>query len=279
MVGWPSSGKSTIANAIKAHFTSKTTVLILQDEHIINKYGGRDKFYSMAMAEKEMRSDLRSQVERNLNDSTLVIVDSGNYVKGFRYELYCLAKELRSRYAIVEVIIEREHVFKYNEFKTDPSHRYSDQVLNALLNRYEEPNSGHRWDSPHIPCYNTENGPSNKNYLEKIEEALFTAPAMKPNISTESKPVADSDYLFKLDQRTSEIVKKILSAQAESSNEINVPEVSITFTLPRRTSLAELNKLRRQFISFTKLRQPIEDKEVQKSFISFVQSNIKDNLL
>lgn len=279
MVGWPASGKSTVANAIKRHFQDKTTVLVLQDENVICKYGGRDKFYSLALAEKELRGDLRSQVERNLNDSTLVIVDSGNYVKGFRYELYCLAKELRSRYAIVEIITGRENVFKHNEWKEDPAQRYSNEILNALLNRYEEPNSNHRWDSPHIPYYNSSNGPSNSGYLEKIEAALFTAPAMKPNIATESKPVADSDYLFKLDQQTSEIVKKILSAQTESLIEINVPSIGVTFSLPRRTSLAELNKLRRQFISLTKLRPPIEDKEVQKSFISFVQSNIKDNSL
>lgn len=276
LVGWPSSGKTKIVNEIKSHFKDKMTVKVLTDEDAISKYGGRNKFYAMASAEKELRGDLRSQVERNLNDSTFVIVDSGNYVKGFRYEIYCKAKELRSRYAILEVITDKENVFKYNQLKPE-SERYSDDMLNALLNRYEEPNSSHRWDKPHIPYYNTPNGPANDSYLQQINEALFTSPAMKPNISTESKPVADSDYLFKLDQKTSDIVKKILAAQAESIIDINVPTVGITFTLPRRTSLAELNKLRRQFISLTKLRPPTDDKEVQRCFISFVQSNITDD--
>lgn len=279
IVGWPCSGKTMVANLIKQHFESKTSVLVLNDEGTISKYGGRDKFYALGKAEKELRSDLRSQVDRCLNDSTLVVVDSGNYVKGFRYELYCLAKERRSRYAIVEVLNDRENIFKWNQLENDASKKYSEETLEALLHRYEEPNTNHRWDSPHVPYYNSLAGQTNDEYLNRIDEALFNAPAMKPNISTESKPVADSDYLFRLDQQTSEIVKRILSAQSESSIDINIPSVGVTFTLPRRTSLAELNKLRRQFISLCKLRPPTKDEETQRSFISFVQSNIKDNTL
>ena len=42
--------------------------------------------------EKMLRASLRSNVEKLLDPKRVVILDSMNYIKGFRYELYCLAR-------------------------------------------------------------------------------------------------------------------------------------------------------------------------------------------
>ena len=38
------------------------------------------------------RGGIKSAVERNLDKNTVVILDSMNYIKGFRYEIDCIAK-------------------------------------------------------------------------------------------------------------------------------------------------------------------------------------------
>jgi len=48
---------------------------------------------------------LMSSVERLLNKDTVVIADAMNYIKGFRYQLYCLAKQLRTPHCIVRIKI------------------------------------------------------------------------------------------------------------------------------------------------------------------------------
>lgn len=42
--------------------------------------------------EKNTRAKLRSETDRHLTTSTTVILDSLNFVKGYRYELWCLAR-------------------------------------------------------------------------------------------------------------------------------------------------------------------------------------------
>ena len=42
--------------------------------------------------EKILRSAFKSEVEKGLDAETIVIADSLNYIKGYRYELYCLAR-------------------------------------------------------------------------------------------------------------------------------------------------------------------------------------------
>jgi len=39
-----------------------------------------------ASTEKILRASLKSEVERNLDNETIVILDSMNYIKGYRYE-------------------------------------------------------------------------------------------------------------------------------------------------------------------------------------------------
>lgn len=51
--------------------------------------------------EKPQRGALFSAVQRNLNSDTIVIADGLNYIKGFRYQMYCLAREVSARVATV----------------------------------------------------------------------------------------------------------------------------------------------------------------------------------
>ena len=51
--------------------------------------------------EKIFRASLKSNVEKYINEQRVVILDSMNYIKGFRYELYCLARNAKTTLCLV----------------------------------------------------------------------------------------------------------------------------------------------------------------------------------
>lgn len=44
-------------------------------------------------SEKPARGTLFTAVNRNLSSDTILIIDAMNYIKGFRYQIYCAARE------------------------------------------------------------------------------------------------------------------------------------------------------------------------------------------
>lgn len=52
--------------------------------------------HAAARDEKMTRAALKSAVERFATSSTLVVLDSMNYIKGYRYELYCVSRATAS---------------------------------------------------------------------------------------------------------------------------------------------------------------------------------------
>ena len=93
MCGIPLSGKSYLTEKINDYFMEKgLNPIVIRDEMKLNEYK-RNNLYMNSNIEKQMRSWLKSQVERYLNSDNLVILDAKNYIKGFRYELYCSSKE------------------------------------------------------------------------------------------------------------------------------------------------------------------------------------------
>lgn len=98
IVGCPSSGKSTRAEELKTFFeTEKQKVVHVISENEIVKSSGISKndVYESSPKEKLIRADLKSNSLRKLNRNDLVIMDGGNYIKGYRYELYCATKSAR----------------------------------------------------------------------------------------------------------------------------------------------------------------------------------------
>lgn len=47
------------------------------------------------------RGFLKSNVEKHLNQNDIVILDSLNYIKGFRYEIFCLARTAKTPHCVV----------------------------------------------------------------------------------------------------------------------------------------------------------------------------------
>lgn len=98
VVGCPSSLKSTRAQELKEYFEKEKqkTVHIFSENEIIRKSGmDKNEVYRDSQKEKIIRADLKSESLRQVNKNDLVIIDGGNYIKGYRYEIYCASKAAR----------------------------------------------------------------------------------------------------------------------------------------------------------------------------------------
>lgn len=118
--GFPAAGKSTRANQIAAYLNDKIhqpdyhgplkLVSIVSDHSLAlspDVYNGISfPFHpylvlslssSESRSEKPARGTLFTAVQRQLSPDTILIVDSLNYIKGFRYQMYCAAREMKLR--------------------------------------------------------------------------------------------------------------------------------------------------------------------------------------
>ena len=71
--------------------------------HLVNdeSLGISRSVYHTARAEKDARAEEMSAVKRFLGKDSIVIADGLNYIKGYRYQLYCEAKALQTPSCVV----------------------------------------------------------------------------------------------------------------------------------------------------------------------------------
>ena len=95
MCGIPGSGKSKRANEIKQYLenTHQKKVVIINEESLQLV---KEESYKDPIQEKYTRAFLKSNVEKVIDAETVVILDSLNYIKGYRYELYCLSRTAKT---------------------------------------------------------------------------------------------------------------------------------------------------------------------------------------
>ena len=118
--GLPSSGKTRRAIELKQFFETRLAAQTQDDSaapkakdyriHIINDESlnlNKHVSYNTAADEKKARGALMSTVERLLSKDDIVIVDSLNYIKGFRYQLYCVARAIGTPHCVVRMRSER----------------------------------------------------------------------------------------------------------------------------------------------------------------------------
>uniref|UniRef100_A0A914H4K5 Poly [ADP-ribose] polymerase n=1 Tax=Globodera rostochiensis TaxID=31243 RepID=A0A914H4K5_GLORO len=148
ITGYPSCGKSTICARIFSYFEEHNlgeNLYIVSDEGIDSNFSRL--IYDDLKKEKEVRSALRAKVQRLLDKKSLVICDSTNHIKGYRYELYCLAKNTQTRFAVIHCKASFS-TCKWLNAQREDTGRYSDSILFNLLKRFEAPEQKNRWDSP-----------------------------------------------------------------------------------------------------------------------------------
>nr|CAD7571317.1 unnamed protein product [Timema californicum] len=149
--------------------------------------------------EKEIRGLIKAETQRLIGRESVVIIDAGNYIKGYRYELYCMSKSSKTTQCTIQCETPTDTARQWNEGRGDDT--YSQDVFDALIMRYEAPDSRNRWDSPLFLVL-----PSDGLPLEQIKSALFDRKAPPPNQSTQCAPLSSTNFLYDLDRVTQDIV-------------------------------------------------------------------------
>jgi protein KTI12 len=153
MCGHPASGKSTAAADLARRIEAKGGRVVLIDEPGLHLH--RNASYADARAEKNTRGLLKSTAERALyRDGPVVILDAGNAIKGFRYELWCLARQAATRFCVVHCDTPPDEARRRNESRRalgDESAEwggYDGATFDDLVYRFETPDGKNRWDAP-----------------------------------------------------------------------------------------------------------------------------------
>jgi protein KTI12 len=271
MTGLPCCGKTKWSEVIRDTFLEriknsedariqKSSVILINDETL-----GIDKSsYAEARSEKAARGLLFSAVERHLGKECIVICDGLNYIKGFRYQLSCSAKALGTPHCLVHVGRPIDRSREENEKR---AHGYPAKVFEELLMRYEEPNPMTKWDSPcfTIPAEDTDPP------IEDIWDAMVNKKIARPHAATLMRPAVETDYLYKLDKVTQDIVTKVLDAQKLSGSGGAIPISSMSLELPgQAVNIAGLQRLRRQFMSINRNLMVNETGRIQQLFVEFL---------
>ncbi|KAH8432094.1 kti12, chromatin associated [Aspergillus melleus] len=197
LTGFPCSGLTYRAHQIASGLESTQSTLFesgtipaSKPRYKINVVSTHDAshprtVYDHARTEKEARGVAYTRAKRLLGKDSFVILDGMNYIKGYRYQLWCEAKALGTTCCVVHVgtpvdqcvanndarILRQEHQIQTgtNEATQDVSagtarvadatatpetptanltEPYPAELLNNLIFRYEEPSTHSRWDKP-----------------------------------------------------------------------------------------------------------------------------------
>ncbi|KIK03501.1 hypothetical protein K443DRAFT_676680 [Laccaria amethystina LaAM-08-1] len=277
--GYPSSGKTTRANQIFNFLQIKLQnpeyqgpnlkVVLLSDDSLDIPRAA----YDDSKLEKAARGALFTAIQRLIARDTLLIVDSLNYIKGFRYQVYCAAREMKLRVCTVYVVATPDLCREWNSKRGD-GHDYDPDTIDNLIMRYEEPSSMVRWDSPLLTVMWEDAdipGP-------QIWEAVTLGSIKPPNSGTLSAAKAPTDALHVLEQITASMVSAILAERSASQLEtlvsLTLPgSIKLQLTLPsRHITLSELQRFKRQFITVHK--KAITLGTTEKGAVDWEENNI-----
>lgn len=263
--GQPCSGKSKAALCLAESLKdsdSNPSVRIIDETSL---HLDRNQSYADMVAEKNVRGVLRSEVDRSLNRDSIIIVDSLNNIKGYRYELWCLARAAGTRYCVLYCDVEEPHCRKWNEERREKEEPfYNDKIFDDLVRRFEKPDSRNRWDSPLFELWPSKDGIEKGSnaivdavlYLTKIVDSKTRdVKVLQPTIATQSARFSEANSLYEMDRATQEVTNAIVEAQSLAMgghvNGLSLGPDLPTISLSRSVGLPELRRLRRTFIKLT----------------------------
>nr|CAG8450803.1 11875_t:CDS:2 [Entrophospora candida]CAG8528939.1 2023_t:CDS:2 [Entrophospora candida] len=263
--GIPSSGKTIRSNQIKNYFIDKfkaeeksINVNLINDE---NLGIAKDSYQDTRVEEKKARGTLLSAVERLVSKDDLVIVDGMNYIKGFRYQLYCVSRAVGTPHCVVHCGTPVELARKWN---SNRENGYNSTLFEELVSRFEEPDDRNRWDSPLFTIlFDDTNLP-----FDELWNSLILKKPKPPNLST-IKPISETNYLYELEKTTQEIINEILKAQKNDVIGINT-NIKITLTL------SELRRLKKQFTNINKMHTLLDMDRVAQLFVEYLNTNLNN---
>ncbi|KTB21170.1 Protein KTI12 [Nakaseomyces glabratus] len=309
MCGFPLSGKSTVARELAGYLREKGANVVVHSDETLGHKGRetREEDYNDTHAERKLRNEIMSAVRRDLSRSTIVIVDSLNYIKGFRYQLHCECKNSNTGFMLVHCMATYADILKRDE-NGEESPRWGKELLDQLIQRFEEPDASNRWDSPMATVVSPETLlPTHKQLVDQVllgisdkSSSRNGSPSPGPmnrlsqNNPTLLKAATGADFVRLLDAKLTEtvriIVRECQAAQAiggpqriivsEDVRDINddrclfldIPVDAPQLTLPR------LNRLKRQFVQMNKNLRDVDLERAAPLFVAYIGQTLQSGL-
>uniref|UniRef100_A0A7N0VAL9 Protein KTI12 homolog n=1 Tax=Kalanchoe fedtschenkoi TaxID=63787 RepID=A0A7N0VAL9_KALFE len=263
--GQPCSGKSMaalcLAEALK-EVESKAAVRIIDEGSL---HLERNQSYANMPSEKNLRGVLRSEVDRSVSKDSIIIVDSLNSIKGYRYELWCLARATGIRYCVLYCDTDIESCRTWNEERREKQdHAYNDEIFEDLIRRFERPDRRNRWDTPLFELWPSRDGigklsPAISDCLtyltKKVDSRTQDVKILQPTIATQNSRFSDVNSRYELERATQEVLSVVMEAQARGVggpvSGVSLGPGSPTISLSRPVGLPELRRHRQTFIKLT----------------------------
>nr|GMD16910.1 protein KTI12 homolog [Ipomoea batatas] len=295
--GQPCSGKSTaaacLANAL-SDTEAKPSVRIIDEASF---HLSRNQSYADMTAEKNLRGVLRSEVDRSLSKDSIIIVDSLNSIKGYRYELWCLARAAGTRYCVVYCDVEENVCRTWNEERKEKGEpAYDDKIFEDLFRRFERPDSKNRWDSPLFELWPARDAIDKSSqaildavsYLTKrVDSKTRDVKILQPTIATQTARTSEANSLYEMDKATQEVINAIVEAQSHALggplNGVSLGPELPSIDISRSVGLPELRRLRRTFIklagqtSLSGRPPPSDASSAKRMFVDYLNRELGNN--
>lgn len=276
VTGKPCSGKSRASQILYNHLKQMGREVEWIREEELSPSSSRQNGYRTDTDEKRSRGMFYSQIERQLSSKKILIADGLNYIKGFRYQLYCLARSLQTTHLCLNVICREDVCLERNV-------EYPPKVIKDLFLRFEEANSSHKWDSPLV----TVNGMSDDSieWLQEVLEKIALTP-MKASLSTAtsymntatpSSVTKDPHWLEELSTRTETVVREIwqkilsLGVPLTISSLPSLQSTKRPLVIRKNIPLSLLQSQKRQYQHLTRIH-PVALAEIESSFFEYLVS-------
>ncbi|KAI1384612.1 chromatin associated protein KTI12 [Hypoxylon trugodes] len=306
ITGFPTSGKTTRAKQLhsylseriqqavattptapqakyRLHLISDQTLSISRSVYDLSPATPAAHVRSANASEKDARATIYGATKRAMtSDRDIVILDGLNYIKGWRYQLYCEAKNMRTPSCVLQIGCSKERAKSVNEERlrrrdqqqnpegengekrqeeeVDEEGPYEPENWENLVFRHEEPNPMTRWDSPLFTLIWEDDEEQAKQVFSNMWETIAgeSRKVVKPNQATVQRSRdAGGDYLYILDRETQDIVKKVLDQQGDDGgDDVRIPKGNgkdgddLVVELPagKKVGLPQLQRLRRAYI-------------------------------
>lgn len=282
--GLPCSGKTTWAKKLASSLEQKILdaqtdnapghnykVIYHSDETLAIPH----ETYKESNLEKNARGTQMSAVKRDLSRSTIVILDTLSYIKGFRYQLFCEAKGVVTPHCVVQVMNPVAKCIEWNRKHDNP---WDEEDIHQLEMRFEEPNADTRWDSPLftlVSDYENEKLP-----LDEIWDALVLKRPPPPNAATLVKPTSGNNYLQELDKKTQDVISKMIQHQQLSAVGgeviIDASQGAVIQMPATSVSIAQLQRIRRTFVSLNRMRS-IDADRITSVFVDYMNRSLNSD--
>jgi protein KTI12 len=310
LTGYPTSGKTYRAQELQTYITTRISsfpsthpssslrVHLISDHTlsiprtVYNLESKESHERSNNASEKDARATIYAAVKRVLSSKDIVILDGANYIKGWRYQLYCEAKAVRTPHCIVHIGTPVSQARGVNDGRLaggnecevngevrEEDRPYDSECWENLVYRYEEPNAMARWDSPLFTVLWDDEMPPCGAIWDAVvgSEADGGKKMVRPNQATVLKVASSEDYLYELDRNTQGILNRILEwakdhpgeCGGQVSVEVGSSKESIVELPANPIGLPALQRLRRQFISMNR-QNAVSVKRIQESFVAYL---------